>query len=255
MEMADSLVYVVALIFIVVAFSYSSVGLGGASSYTALMAIFGFSVLAIPTVSLSLNLIVTTAGSINFIRNGHARFRLIFPFLITSMPFAYLGGSLQLPKTVFYLILLTSLIFVALRIFFWQSTTIELSLKKNGKIGVALISGAILGLIAGIVGIGGGIYLVPLILVLGLGTEKQAAACGAIFVFANSLTGLASRWQYNPVDLEPYVALFIAVLIGGVAGSFYGSFKFSPRLMEKILGAVIVVAIVFLLKKLIFAVG
>ena len=250
MEIADSTVYLLALLFIVIAFLYSSVGLGGASSYTALMALFGISTLAIPTVSLTLNLFVSTAGSINFIRSGHARIGLITPFLVTSMPFAYLGGSLQLPKTVFLWILLLSLIFVLLRIYVWQSMSLKLPLTHSAQLAIAGFSGALLGLVAGIVGIGGGIYVVPLILVLGLGSEKEAAACGAIFVWMNSLSGLVSRWQHNPVDLEPYIPLIVAVLVGGLVGSFFGSSKFSPKLMEKILGLIILVAALFLLKRL-----
>ena len=250
MEIADSTIYLLALCFVVVAFLYSSVGLGGASSYTALMALFGISTLVIPTVSLTLNLFVTTAGSINFIRSGHARIRLITPFLVTSIPCAYLGGSLQLPKTVFLWILLLSLIFVLLRIYVWQSTSLKIPLNHKAQLAIASLSGAILGLVAGIVGIGGGIYLVPLILILGLGSEKEAAACGAIFVWMNSLSGLISRWQYNPVDLLPYLPLIIAVLVGGLVGSFFGSSRFSPKLMEKILGLIILVAAIFLLKRL-----
>jgi hypothetical protein len=249
-DYTDNTIYILAFIFIFVSFLYSSVGLGGASSYTALMAIFGVSTLVIPTVSLALNLVVSTAGSVNFIRNGHGRIRLIKPFLVASIPFAYLGGSLQLPRVAFLWVLFVSLLFVLLRIYVWQSTSIKLALSRRGQIALALFSGAILGLIAGIVGIGGGIYLVPLILILGLGTEKEAAACGAIFVWVNSVAGLASRWQHNPVDLEPYIPLILAVLAGGVAGSFLGSFRFSPRLMEKLLGMIVLVAMMFLLKKL-----
>ncbi len=250
MEIVDSTIYLLALLFIVIAFLYSSVGLGGASSYTALMALFGISTLAIPAVSLTLNLFVSTAGSINFIRGGHARVRLITPFLVTSIPFAYLGGSLQLPKSVFLWILLLSLIFVLLRIYVWQSMSLKLPLTHRAQLAIAGLSGALLGLVAGIVGIGGGIYVVPLILVLGLGSEKEAAACGAVFVWMNSLSGLISRWQHNPVDLKPYILLFVAVLVGGLLGSFFGSSKFSPKLMEKILGIIILVAAVFLLKRL-----
>ena len=112
-----------------------------------------------------------------------------------------------------------------------------------------MLTGSILGLFAGIVGIGGGIYLVPLIIILGMGTEKQAAACGAIFIWLNSLFGLLSRLQYNSIDLSNYIPLFIAVLVGGTLGSFMVSFKFPPRVMEKILGAVVIVAILFLFKK------
>jgi uncharacterized membrane protein YfcA len=254
LEITDSTIYFLAFCFVLVSFLYSSVGLGGASSYTALMAIFGVSTLAIPTVSLSLNLVVTTAGSINFIRKGHARLRLISPFLVTSIPFSYLGGSLQLPKAIFLWVLLFSLVFVLLRIYLWQSTSLKLSLTHKAQLFIASLSGAILGLVAGIVGIGGGVYLVPLILILGLGTEKEAAACGAIFVWVNSLSGLISRWQHNPVDLQPYLPLIFAVLIGGLAGSFFGSSRFSAKLMEKILGLIILVATVLLLKRLLLPV-
>jgi uncharacterized membrane protein YfcA len=240
-----------AALFFIVAFAYSSVGLGGGSSYTALMAIVGMSPMAIPMVSLSLNLMVTTIGSFNFIRNGHARLKLIAPFLASSIPMAYLGGSLDIPATIFYWILLISLIFVAVRIYLWQDTSLRLNLNNRQKIVISLISGSILGLIAGIVGIGGGIYLVPLIILLGLGSQKEAAACGSIFVWLNSLAGLSSRIQHNAIDLTDYLPLIIAALIGGSIGSFFGSFRFSPKVMEKILGAIIIVAIILLIKKVI----
>ncbi len=243
--------YFLAVLFCLVAFIYSSVGLGGGSSYTALMAIFGISTLAIPMISLSLNLFVTSVGSFNFIRNKHAKIKLILPFLISSIPMAYLGGSLKLQKEIFYWVLLISLVFIVLRIYIWQNMTIKLNLNQNGKIIISLIAGSILGLVAGIVGIGGGIYLVPLILILGLGTEKEAAACGAIFIWLNSFSGLLSRFQYNSIDLTNYIPLIVAVLAGGTLGSFMGAFKFSPKAMEKILGAVIIAAILFLLRKVI----
>jgi uncharacterized membrane protein YfcA len=194
MDMIITSPYFLAVLFFIVAITYSSVGLGGGSSYTALMAIFGFTTLAIPMISLSLNLLVTSVGSFNFIRNKHAKIKLVLPFLI---------------------------------------------------------AGSVLGLVAGIVGIGGGIYLVPLIIILGLGTEKEAAACGAIFIWFNSCSGLLSRFQHNSIDLTNYIPLIITVLAGGTLGSFMGSFKFSPKVMEKILGAVIIVAIFFLTKKVV----
>ncbi len=215
------------------------------------MAIFGISAIAIPMVSLTLNLIVTSIGSYHFIRNRHAKIRLILPFLVSSIPMAYLGGSLKIPKEIFYWVLLISLIFVAVRIYIWQNTSIKLNIGQQGKIIISLIAGSLLGLVAGIAGIGGGIYLVPLIIILGLGTEKQAAACGAIFVWLNSCAGLLSRLQYNSIDLTNYTLLIIAVLVGGAAGSFMGSSRFSPKAIEKILGAVILIAILFLLKKII----
>lgn len=241
--------YFLAILFFIVAFIYSSVGLGGGSSYTALMAIFSFNSLAIPLVSLTLNILVTSIGSFNFIRNKHAKIKLILPFLISSVPMAYLGGALQVPKEMFYWILLISLIFVAARIYFWKSISMQLGLKNKGKIIISLITGSILGLIAGIVGIGGGIYLVPLIIILGLGSEKEAAACGAIFIWLNSASGLLSRLQYNSIDLTNYIPLIVAVIAGGALGSYMGAFRFSAKQMDKILGIVILVAILFLTKK------
>lgn len=244
--------YLLIAIFFSIALIYSSVGLGGGSSYTALMAIFGFNTLAIPLVSLTLNLFVTSIGSYNFLRNKHGNFKLIFPFLISSMPMSYLGGSLSLPKEVFYWILLISLCFVAIRIFFWAHVSFKLNVSEKGSVIISLCSGSILGLIAGIVGIGGGIYLVPLIIILGLGSEKEAATCGAIFTWLNSCTGLISRLQYNSIDLMSYYPIIIAVIAGGVLGSFLGAVKFSPKLMDKVLGVVIIIAIIFLMNKIIF---
>ena len=252
MDLIISSPYFLAALFFIVAFIYSSVGLGGGSSYTALLAIFGISTIAIPMISLSLNLLVTSIGSYNFIRNKHGKTKLIFPFLVSSVPMAYLGGTLQLPKEIFYWILLISLIVVAARIYFWQNVAIKFEFKQNDKIIISLVVGAILGLVAGIVGIGGGVYLVPLIIVLGLGTEKEAAACGAIFIWLNSFSGLLSRLQYNSIDLTNYIPLIIAVILGAALGSYMGSFKFSAKAMDKILGIVILAAIFLLIQKLFF---
>ena len=242
--------YSVALIFFVIAFVYSSVGLGGGSSYTALMAILGFNALAIPMISLTLNMLVTAIGSFNYIRHKHARWNLILPFLITSIPMAYLGGALQLDKQSFYWVLLISLCFVAARIYLWQDTRLQLNLSSTAKLIIALVSGSILGLVAGIAGIGGGIYLVPLIIILGLGSQKEAAASGVIFIFINSLAGLVSRLQYNMIDLAQYLPFIVAVILGGLLGSHMGAVRYSARFMEKLLGMVILIAIVLLTRKL-----
>lgn len=239
-----------ALLFFIVSAAYSSVGLGGGSSYTALMAIFGVGHVFIPTISLSLNVLVSSIGSVNFIRKRHGRLDLIVPFFITSIPMSYIGGTLEMPKRGFYLLLLVSLVFVSLRIYFWKKTSLNLNLGKRGRIGVSLFFGALLGLVSGIVGIGGGIYLVPIIIVLGLGTEKEAAACGAIFVFLNSVSGLSARLSHHPFSLTDMLPFAVAVIIGGTIGSHIGSSKLAPKTLEKILGAIILVAIAFLSKKL-----
>ena len=241
--------YALALLFCGIAFAYSSVGLGGGSSYTAVMAVLGVNTVVIPMVSLTLNLLVTTIGSYNYVRSGHVRMKLLLPFLVSSIPMSYLGGSLKLPKDLFYWILLATLVFVALRLYVWDRATIKLNIGSTGKLALSLTAGSILGLIAGIVGIGGGIYLVPLIIILGLGNEKEAAACGVVFIMVNSVSGLIARLQYNSIDPNLMVIPLIAVLIGSAAGSFMGAVKYKPQTMQKVLGAVIFVAIVFLTRK------
>ncbi len=250
MEIFSDLNFVFFVIFFAVALIYSSVGLGGGSSYTALMVLFGVQTAAIPLISLVLNVFVTTIGSYHFIKHNHGRFKLIFPFLISSVPAAYLGGTIHLPKQYFYIILLISLIFVAFRIYVWQDTAFKLNLSSFSQMVLCLVSGAVLGLIAGIVGIGGGIYLVPLIILLGLGTHKEAAACGSIFIWLNSVSGLIARLQFNAIDLKSYLPLIAVVLAGGFIGSFMGAVKLSHKTMEKILGSVVLIAIVFLSKKI-----
>ncbi|GAB4337150.1 MAG: sulfite exporter TauE/SafE family protein [Desulfobulbaceae bacterium] len=238
-----------AVLFCLVAFFYASVGLGGGSSYTALLAIFGAGAAVIPMVSLTLNLLVTTVGSIVFLSRKHARLRLIAPFLVSSVPMAYVGGMLHLPRLVFYLVLLVSLAFAAARIYFPKDTR-PLELGEGKKIALALCSGAVLGLVAGIAGIGGGVYLVPLIILLGLGTAKEAAACGAFFIWVNSAAGLAARLQYNSIDMEPWLPLVAAAVGGGLAGSLLGSGRFAPATMQKILGGILLVAIGLLGRKI-----
>jgi uncharacterized membrane protein YfcA len=240
-----------AAIFTIVAFFYASVGLGGGSSYTALLAIFGAGVATIPMVSLTLNILVTTIGSIVFLLYGHARLRLIAPFILASIPMAYLGGMLPLPKFIFYLLLAVSLVFAASRIYF-PGTSKPLQLSPRGKTLLALGCGAILGLIAGITGIGGGVYLVPLIILLGLGTAKEAAACGAFFIWVNSVSGLLARVQFNQVDVTPYFPLALAVIMGGLAGTVMGAKRFQPQTLQKILGSILILAIMMLGRKMVF---
>lgn len=239
-----------AVSFFVIAFAYASVGLGGGSSYTAIMVIAGLSLVLIPTLTLTLNLFVTAIGSYHFMRNKHASLALILPFLISSMPMAYLGGSLHLGKEVFQYVLLASLILVAARIYIWGELTTRFYPSDRQKLLIALVSGSVLGLVAGIVGIGGGIYLIPLILIFNLGTAKQAAACASIFIFLTSLTGLVARLQHHQVDIMGYWPLAIAVVAGGFLGSRLGATSLQPKVMEKVLGVIILLAIVLLSIKL-----
>ena len=242
--------YILPILFFFVALIYSSVGLGGGSSYTALMAILGVSYQIIPTTSLTLNLVVTSIGVINFWRNGHGRTSLIVPFMVTSIPMAYFSGRLDLPKEIFQILLLVTLIIVVIRIYALKNLKISFRLDGVQKWIFILSLGALLGFIAGSVGIGGGIYLVPLIIMFGLGNEKEAAAAGALFVWVNSFAGVIARAQAGTFDPAFIMPLAGAVVIGGFAGSFFGSSKFDARTIQQIMGVVIIIAILFLLKEI-----
>lgn len=239
------------VLFFFVALLYSSVGLGGGSSYTALMAIAGVSYRLIPTISLTLNLIVTSLGVFHFWRNGYGRLGLVLPFLFTSIPMAYLAGSLHLSQTVFLTLLLATLVLVAVRIYFLNRLQLSVNLRGPARWVVIFSLGALLGFVAGAVGIGGGIYLVPLLIMFQLASEKEAAATGAIFIWVNSWAGLVARFQQGAYDLGFMVPLVVAVILGGFLGSYTGAVRFQPRTIQKITGVVVIIAIVMLGRRLV----
>ena len=242
--------YLIPLSFFIVSFIYSSVGLGGGSSYTAIMAITGVSYHIIPSVSLILNLLVTFFGMVNFWRFGYVRYSLVIPFIITSVPFAYFAGSINLNESFFQVMLLVSLVIIAIRIYILNDLVLSIQLTKVQKWFVIIFIGSSLGFIAGAIGIGGGIYLIPLIIILGLGTEKEAAAAGTIFVWSNSLAGLAPRYQFLRFEYDMLLPSILSVIIGGSLGSYFGATKYEPQTIQKIMGIIIIVAILFLLRKI-----
>ncbi|MFQ6608554.1 MAG: TSUP family transporter [Fidelibacterota bacterium] len=242
--------FILPILFFFVAVLYSSVGLGGGSSYTALMAIWGINYQLIPTTSLTLNLLVTLIAFISFWRGNHLRLQLVLPFLITSIPLSFIGGILHLDKNIFYVLLLISLIFVALRIYTIQDLRWKTSVSQKLVLPSSLVLGAVLGFVAGAVGIGGGVFLVPVIIMMGLGDEKEAATAGTLFIWVNSAVGLFARMQRGALDLDFMFPLIGAVFLGGLVGSYMGSFQFQPRTIQKMMGIVVVTAIVLLTRKM-----
>lgn len=229
-----------------VSFGYSSVGLGGGTAYTALLAIFGLGHRMIPPISLSLNVTVTLLASLNYARKGYARPRLIMPFVATSMPMAYLGGTIDVGEKVFQALLIGLLMVVAGRIYFWPRPVVKWEPGLVPGLMAALLIGALLGLISGMVGIGGGILLVPVIILLGLASPREAAATGAVFIVLNSLSGLAAHLPRREVALSEILVFLIPVIVGGFLGSYLGSTRFVPRTIQRILGLILLVAIVLL---------
>ncbi len=239
-----------ALVFLAVAFLYASVGLGGGSTYTALLTIVGVSHLLVPSVSLALNLVVTFLGMINFHRGGHLSPRLIAPFLVASMPCAWLGGSLRLPREAFLWLLAGTLVLVLVRIYLLGELRLRTTLTGPRRLVFSLVLGAVLGFVAGTVGIGGGIYLVPLLIMFGLADEKRAAAAGAVFIWLNSAVGLAARWPQARLEPQAILPLVAAVAVGGWLGSSLGSLRFAPRTIQRTLGLVVAVAVIVIARRL-----
>lgn len=230
------------LLFFIIALIYSAVGFGGGSSYIAVLALFDYPYESIPVIGLICNLIVVSGGVFHFHKHGHFQWSHFWPFAVSSIPMAFVGGRISISKDFFLFLLAVCLFIVAVRLLFLNRNIKDFSEYKKPKLSLAIILGAILGLIAGMVGIGGGIFLAPVLLHLKWGLPKQIAATAALFIMLNSLSGLAGQWVKGTsmIDLENYWPLFLSVLIGGQIGSRVGSGSVFSQRMIKDLTALLV---------------
>lgn len=228
--------------FFLTALVYSMAGFGGGSTYLALLALFVFPYESMPKVALLCNLVVVSGGCWFFGREGHLPFRKLLPFLVTSIPMAYLGGRMPIDKTFFFWLLGLSLFCAALRLFLSDRTFEPRSPLPSKRVwGVGLPIGGLLGLISGLVGIGGGIFLSPLLLLMGWTNAKQSAAAASLFILLNSLSGLAGQFAKGgwPADFSEIILLMLAVFLGGQIGSRLGSQKIPKLALQRITGGVI----------------
>jgi len=222
-----------------VAFLYSSVGHGGASGYLALMALFGVDVALMKPSALILNLFVSSIAFISFYRAGYFRLRLLWPFVVTSIPAAFLGASLEIPPELYKKILGVALFIAALRIVIRPG---EVGERKKLSIPIALVSGALIGVFSGMIGIGGGIILSPLLLITRWGGMKETAAVSAAFIFLNSLSGLSGHIIAG-MGVSPRIILWIAVvMVGALLGSWSGGFRLSVTQLKYLITTVLLIA-------------
>ena len=222
-----------------IAYLYSSVGHGGASGYLGLMALFGIDVALMKPSALILNLFVSSIAFISYYRAGHFRFRLMLPFAITSIPAAFLGAGLEISPELYKKILAVALFIAALRILVRPNDEKE---RKKLHIPLALVSGAMIDFFSGIMGIGGGIILSPLLLLTRRGGLKETAAVSAAFIFLNSLAGLSGHMTAG-MEVSPKIFLWILVVVaGGLAGAWSGGFKLSVRQLRYLITAVLLIA-------------
>jgi uncharacterized protein len=233
------------LLLAVVAFLYSSVGHGGASGYLALMAIFNFPVAIMKPSALLLNLFVSSISFLFYYRKKFFKFKLFWPFAITSVPAAYFGAKFPLDETIYKIILGIVLIFAAVRVLGFFSSKEKAT--KPIHIPLAMAIGLFIGLLSGMLGIGGGVILSPIVLLLGWATLKEAGALSSLFIFVNSFAGLSDYFSgIKSFPIESFQLVPIA-LIGGLLGGFYGSDFFSNKALKYVLATVIVIASVKLI--------
>jgi uncharacterized protein len=213
-----------ALSFFIIALLYASVGFGGGSSYLAMLAVVKVPFEIMPKLSLICNLLVVTGGSWHYYRQGHFNKKLILPFVLSSVPLALIGGMYPIKQETFMTLLAVSLVLAGSRLLFIPKITeSEFHLPS---ISISIFVGAILGLLAGLVGLGGGIFLSPLMLNLKWGNPKEVAATASAFIFLNSVAGLIGQMTKGvPEGLFSYWPLFAAVIVGGQIGSWLGSHK------------------------------
>jgi len=223
----------------VVAVLYSSVGHGGASGYLAVMALLSVPPVQTRPSALVLNLFVASIGTFQFWRAGYFSWPLFWPFAVTSIPFAFIGGMISLPTNVYKIVLGVVLALAALRLAWKLTSGSEI---KQPHLAVCLVIGAIIGLLSGLVGVGGGIFLTPILLLANWSETKTAAGVSAAFIFVNSAAGLAGNYS-QLFTLPQNVWLWIAAAaVGGIVGSTLGAKKFDSLMLRRVLAAVLLFA-------------
>jgi len=209
--------------FFITAILYSSVGFGGGSTYLALMLIWDIPYYIFPIIALFCNIIVVSGNSINYIRSGNLNIKLLTPYLVGSIPFAFLGASISIEKEIFEILLFFILVIAGIFLLIGSESfnKDQIKIKQIPKI-LSISIGSVIGFISGIVGIGGGIFLSPLLFLMKAGYPKHIATTASLFILINSIFGVAGQLTKNIVFNEflNYWPLFLVVLIGGQVGNF-----------------------------------
>lgn len=234
----DLFILLLAGVFII-ATLYSSVGHAGASGYIAVMSLLSLAPEVIKPTALCLNILVASIASYQFYRGGHFSWALFWPFAALAIPFAYLGGHLNLPTHLFKILLGAVLLYSAAR--FLMPSTQALLIKPPPR-QYALGAGAGIGFLSGLTGTGGGIFLTPLLLLTGWADAKRAAGVSALFVLVNSISGLAGNIAATKALPTFIFSLLCASALGGLIGSYFGSYRIQATMIKKLLAVVLLIA-------------
>ena len=225
---------------LLIAFLYASVGHGGASGYLALMAFFSFAPETMRPTALLLNVFVSLIAFGQYYRSGYFQWKLFWPFAIASIPAAFIGGLITVDAGLYKKILAVLLIFPVIKLAGVKFNSEKPVRKLN--IYTTLMIGAAIGGFSGMIGIGGGIFLSPVILLLRWADLKQNAAVSALFIFVNSIAGLAGVFS-NEFQFTNKMGLMIVIaFVGGLAGSYFGANKFENILLKRVLAVVLIIA-------------
>ena len=241
--MDDAILLLLAAGMLLASFVYASVGHGGASAYLAAMALAGVAPAEMRPIALTLNILVSSLAAWKFWRAGHFRWRLFWPFAAVSIPFAYLGGAITLPGQVYKVVVGLVLVYAGWQL--WRSFRAgeEMREVRAPAVPLAMAIGAAMGLLSGLTGVGGGIFLSPLLLMLGWAGTKQTSAVAAPFILVNSIAGLAAGFVAGTASLPSSTwILAAAVLAGGWLGAEYGSRRFTNPVVRRVLAVVLGVA-------------
>jgi len=234
---------ILSILFFITAILYSSVGFGGGSTYLALMLIWDIPYYIFPIIALFCNIIVVSGNSINYIRSKNLKLQLLIPYLVGSIPFAFIGASISIEKNLFEIILFFILTTAGVFLFIESKSfnNDKLEIKKVSNY-LSILIGSVIGFFSGIVGIGGGIFLSPILFLLRAGYPKQIAATASLFILINSIFGVAGQLTKNVVlnEFLNFWPLFLAVFIGGQIGN-YLNLKFISNKTLALLTSLLVV--------------
>jgi uncharacterized protein len=240
-------VFLLAGLFFLAALIYSTAGFGGGSAYLAILTLAGLPMHHVAVIALVCNVIVVSNGTWQFWRRGHLSIALLLPFIVSSIPAAYVSGRFAAADETLRLIagIALALAAVAMLIRSRKRRSTEASeLSSSRRWGIGLPVGAGLGSLAGLIGIGGGIFLAPTLHLIGWGTAKQIAACASAFILVNALAGLAGKASHvaDLALLGTYLPLFAAVFAGGLIGSRLGAGPFSAQVLRRITALIVLIA-------------
>ena len=246
---------ILSILFFITAILYSSVGFGGGSTYLALLLIWDVPYFIFPVIALFCNIIVVTGNSINYVKSGNHNFKLLLPFLIGSIPLAFFGGTLKINKEIFEILLFLVLSIAGVLLLINNKSYEDKNLvTKKLNLFISIFIGSILGLISGIIGIGGGIFLSPILFLLKADKPQTIVTTASLFILINSISGILGHLSKENVFNEVffYWPLFLAVLIGGFFGNYLNLKFFSNRILALLTSLLVIFVSIRMALKIFF---